>query len=280
MKKLLIFSYFITIGILASGQLISVMTYNIRYDNSEDKTNSWQERRELLSSQIKFHHPDIVGLQEVLYSQLSYLDSIIVDYSFVGVGKDDGQTKGEYNPIFYDANIFNVVESGTFWLSETPDTVSKGWDAELNRICTYARLHHRSQDIDFWVFNTHLDHMGEQARFMSVELITSKIDSLNKVLYLPVIVMGDFNTSFEPNSPPFILAQLSDSRQLSRQAPFGPVGTLNGFNFEQPVTQRIDYIFVSQQINVLKYGVLSDSQAGKFPSDHFPVFIEFELPGF
>jgi len=278
--KQILFS-FVLLGIssIISAQSITVMTYNIRYDNSGDSTNSWQNRRVFVGEQIRFYHPDIIGMQEVLNNQLSFLDSVNSFYRFVGVARDDGQILGEYNPIFYDANKFNMVESGTFWLSETPDTISRGWDAALNRICTFALLHHRSYDLDFWVFNTHFDHVGEEARIYSADLITQTIDSLNMERDLPVILMGDFNTiDYSEGYTPFMNARLSDARLASRQQPtYGPEGTFNNFEILKPATQRIDYIFVNDQIRVLKYGVLTDSQEGKFPSDHFPVLIKVEL---
>jgi endonuclease/exonuclease/phosphatase family metal-dependent hydrolase len=255
------------------------MTYNIRYDNPQDSSNSWQKRRVFVGEQIKFYHPDIVGMQEVLKNQLIYLDSVNSEYRFVGVGRDNGKDQGEYNPILYDGNKFNLTESGTFWLSETPDTVSIGWDAALPRICTYALLHHRSYDLDIWVFNTHFDHVGEEARIYSADLITQFIDSLNMDLNLPVILMGDFNTTdYSEGYTPFMNVRLSDARLMSRQQPtYGPEGTFNNFEILKPTTQRIDYIFISENIRVIKYGVLTDSKAGKFPSDHFPVLVELEL---
>lgn len=260
------------------SQVISVMTYNIRYDNPEDSLNSWFNRKALLSSQIKFNHPDIVGVQEALNHQLSFVDSVINDYNFVGVGRNDGESQGEYNAIFYDVDKFDLLEQGTFWLSDTPDSVSVGWDAALPRICTYVLLHHHSLDQDIWVFNTHFDHIGEKARANSAQLIVRKIDALNDKRDFPVILMGDFNTSFDQvEYGSIITSRLADSKESSLQPAYGPTGTFNAFDFKNLVTKRIDYIFVSEQIAVLKYGVLTASQEGKFPSDHFPVFVELEL---
>lgn len=260
------------------SQSFSAMTYNIRYDNPEDSANSWSNRKALLSSQINFYHPDIVGVQEALDHQLSYVDSVINDYNFVGVGRKNGDTKGEYTAIFYDVNKFDLLNQGTFWLSETPDSVSVGWDAVLPRICTYALLHHRSFDQDIWIFNTHFDHIGEEARANSAQLIMQKIETLNNKSDFPVILMGDFNTSFdEVEYGSIITSRLADSKESSLQPAYGPTGTFNAFDFKNLVTKRIDYIFVSKQIDVLKYGVLTDSQEGRFPSDHFPVYIEFKL---
>ena len=263
---------------MVNSQNLSVMTYNIRYDNPEDSANSWSNRKELLSSQIYFYHPDIVGVQEALDHQLNYIDSVLSDYDFVGVGRNDGKTKGEYNAIFYDTNKFDILKQGTFWLSETPDSISVGWDAALPRICTYALLHHRTIDQNIWVFNTHFDHIGEEARANSAQLIMQKTNSLNYKRDIPIILMGDFNTSFnEGENNPFIEAGLADSRNVSLITPFGPIGTFNAFEFSNQATKRIDYIFVSKQIAVLKYGVLTASQKGRFYSDHFPVYIEIEL---
>lgn len=278
MKQFFFLLSILCIAPLVSGQRISVMTYNIRYDNPEDSANSWSNRKALLSSQINFYHPDIVGVQEALDHQLSFLDSILNDYSYIGVGRKDGKTKGEYNAIFYDDNKFELLEQGTLWLSDTPDSISVGWDAALPRICTYALLHHRSLDQDIWVFNTHFDHIGEEARANSAQLIMRKIDALNDNRNFPVILMGDFNTSFNKvEYGSIITSRLNDSKESCLQPPYGPTGTFNGFNFESRVTNRIDYIFVGKQISVLKYAVLSTSQEGRFPSDHFPVYIEIEL---
>ena len=279
LKPLFISIVLLGISPVILSQTITAMTYNIRYDNPEDSLNSWQNRRVILGEQIRFYHPDILGMQEVLNNQLSFLDSVNSFYQVVGVGRDDGQALGEYNPILFDASIFNLVESGTFWLSETPDTVSKGWDAALPRICTYALLHHRSQDQDILVFNTHFDHVGEEARIRSADLIVQRIDSLNANRNLPVILMGDFNTTdYNEGYTPFMNARLADARIMSRQQPtYGPEGTFNNFEILKPATERIDYIFVDEQTSVLKYGVLTDSRAGIFPSDHFPVFIELRL---
>ena len=278
MKQLFIILIIWFVSTTVNGQDLSVMTYNIRYDNPEDSANSWSNRKDLLSSQIKFFHPDIAGIQEALDHQVSYIDSVINDYNYVGVGREDGQTKGEYNAIFYDSNKFDLMEQGTFWLSETPDSISVGWDAVLPRICTYALLHHRSYDQDIWVFNTHFDHIGEEARANSAQLIVQKTEFLNYNKGFPVIVMGDFNNSFNKDeNNPFIDAGLTDSRNVSLITPFGPIGTFNAFDYENPATKQIDYIFINEQINVLKYGILTDSRDGKFPSDHFPVFVELEL---
>lgn len=165
---------------------------------------------------------------------------------------------------------FRVIKQSTFWLSETPDKKSKGWDAALERICTYALFEEIATGKKLYVFNTHLDHVGEAARTNSTKLILEKIAAINTDK-LPVILTGDFNA--EPSSEAYktLTQTLNDSRTASKDKPIGPSGTFNGFKFNEPVTKLIDYIFVSKDITVLKYAVLNDSHEGRYPSDHLPV---------
>ncbi|GAA3653179.1 endonuclease/exonuclease/phosphatase family protein [Flavivirga jejuensis] len=252
------------------------MTYNIKVDHSKESDNSWDHRKDFMMGQINFYQPDVFGVQEALPNQIKYIDSTLVDYNYVGVGRDDGDTAGEYSAIFYKKETFTIVKSGTFWLSKTPEKVSMGWDAVCNRICTYSLLENKKTTKRFWVFNTHFDHVGKLARAESPKLILQKINALNTES-VPVILMGDFN--LEPETPQiqFIKKHLKDSKEISKAVPFGPSGTFNGFHFNQPVTRRIDYIFVSHSIKVNKYAVLSDSKDCKYPSDHLPVYIEIQL---
>ncbi|WP_368384765.1 endonuclease/exonuclease/phosphatase family protein [Polaribacter sp. NJDZ03] len=201
----------------------------------------------------------------------------MVGYSYVGVGRDDGKTKGEYSAIFYQKEKFNVLNKGTFWLSETPNKISVGWDASMERICTFALLINKSNNDQFWVFNTHFDHIGNIARVKSAKLIIDKIAEFNTD-NLPVLVMGDFN--LKPETAPIQLLSnaFNDAKIASESQPFGPIGTFNAFDFNKPVVDRIDYIFTSkEQVKVLEYATLSDSKDGKFPSDHLPVVIKYTL---
>lgn len=251
-----------------------IMTYNIRYDNPNDGENQWSKRKEFLSNQVRFFQPDIFGIQEGLYNQVTYLDSVFVDYNYIGVGRDDGKTKGEFSAIFYNSKKFKVIENSTFWLSETPNKISVGWDAAMERICTYGLFQNINTKQQFFVFNTHFDHIGTEARLKSVELILQKMQEINPKK-LPVIVMGDFNLTTENEPIQFLSKVLNDSKKVSKNTPFGPTGTFNGFKFNEPVNDRIDYIFTSKNnITVKKYAVLSDSKSGKYPSDHLPVLIE------
>ncbi len=174
-----------------------VMTYNIRYDNPDDGEDNWHKRKKELVKQIKECAPDILGTQEVLVHQLGYLDSMLPNYHYVGVGREDGKTNGEYAALFYDNNQWNCLKKDTFWLSETPDTVSVGWDAALERICTYALLENRKTKQKVWAMNTHFDHMGIKARENSAKLLLRKVENLRKGKNAPAILMGDFNLTPE-----------------------------------------------------------------------------------
>ncbi len=262
---------------LLSQETIRLMTYNIKLDYPKEGENSWNNRKDWMLGQIQFYAPDIFGVQEAMPNQMTYMDSTLTSYSFVGVGRDDGENEGEFSAIFYNVNKFKILESATFWLSQTPDKVSMGWDAVCNRVCTYALFEDLESKKQFWVFNTHFDHVGKEARKNSVALILEKIKHLNSK-NRPLVLMGDFN--LEPETEPIqtIKTLLNDSKEVSVIKPFGPSGTFNNFEFDKPVTRRIDFIFVSKNnIRVNKYAILSDSKDLKYPSDHLPVFVEIEL---
>jgi len=248
------------------------MTYNIKLDYPKDGDTSWTARKGFFIDQLKFYEPDILGVQEALPNQMTYMDSLLVEYNFVGVGRDDGKNEGEYSAIFYKSNQFEVLESATFWLSETPEKPSLGWDAAYNRICTYALFKNLQTNKIFWVFNTHFDHVGAEARKQSAILIMAKIKELN-IENVPVILMGDFNMDDTHESITFISKSLNDSKTVANNT-FGPSGTFNNFEFHKPVTRRIDFIFLSENITVNKYAVLSDSIDCHYPSDHLPVFVD------
>lgn len=250
------------------------MTYNIRYDNPNDGENRWDMRKDWLANQVRFVGPDVMGIQEGLNHQVNFLDENLTDYKYVGIGRDDGKNKGEYSAIFYNFNKLTLVDQNTFWLSETPEKISVGWDASMERICTYALFEDKSTKAQFWVFNAHFDHIGNTARAESIDLILQKIKDLNSQS-LPVFLMGDLNLA--PDSEPIqkLSTQMKDSFHNSKNPAFGPIGTFNGFKHDRIVTRRIDYIFTgSNGIEVNKYGVLTDSKDLKYPSDHLPVVIE------
>lgn len=259
--------------ILANGQEVSLMTYNIRLDVASDGENSWPNRKEMLLSQLNYFEPDIFGIQEGMPHQVNYINKELQSYNFVGQGRDGGE-KGEYAALFYNSTKFKLKESGTFWLSESPEIVSKGWDAAYPRVCTYGLFKNKKSGKWFWVFNTHLDHVGEIAREKSVTLILNKINELSQK-NIPVIVMGDFN--LEPESEPILIMnkEMNDCKEVALEKLISSEGTFNSFQYNKIFTIRIDYIFVSKsdKIKVEKYAVLNNSKDLKYASDHFPVYV-------
>ncbi len=271
MKHILILTCLLTM-LSSKAQEVSFMTYNIKLDYPKEGDNNWQKRKPMLLGQLLFYEPDILGVQEAMPNQMKDIDSLLINYNFIGVGRDDGKDKGEYSAIFYNQNKIEVLTSSTFWLSQTPNEVSMGWDANYNRVCTYGLFQDKLNGEKFWVFNTHFDHEGIIAQAESAKLIIKKVKEINVEDY-PVVLMGDFNMEETNKSIQLINNYLHDSKSISKSTPFGPSGTFNGFNFNQPVVKRIDYIFLSSEIEVDKYAILSDSKGCKYPSDHLPVYI-------
>jgi len=276
-KSVFIFAVFMFIMLNINGQM-NVITYNIRLNTPGDGENAWPHRKADVANLLKFHKADIFCLQEALHEQVTYIDNVFPGFSFVGVGRDDGKTAGEYSPVFFNSLRFKLQESGHFWLSETPDVPGRGWDAACTRICTWAKLKDLSSGKVFMVFNTHFDHIGVEARRHSAQLIIDKIEELSGDL--PVILCGDFN--LPPDSDPVqtLSAKFSDAFRVTELPPHGEVGTWAGFSYDDEKGDRIDYIFVSDNIRVLRYAALTDSRDRKFFSDHLPVLAEVKLPGF
>ena len=255
------------------AQTLDLMTFNLRYSTPKDGLNSWDNRKDFVADLLLHYRPAVFGVQEALHSQMSYLDEALTDYTYVGVGRDDGKQKGEYSGIFYLESDFKRLSSGTFWLSETPNQISVGWDAALERICTYVQLESEANGTRFWVFNTHFDHRGPEARKQSARLILQKIEELNGEK-LPVVLMGDLNLVPEEEAIVFISGKLADSWHHTQTPAYGPVGTFNGFDMQHPLDRRIDYIFVSSaDIEVLKYRAIIDHRDQRYPSDHIPVMV-------
>ena len=271
--KSLLLIFFAVLTVSTQAVDLKVMTYNIRVNVPSDGKNAWPMRKRNVAELIRFHAPDIFGLQESLLGQVNDLAEQLPGYDWVGVGRDDGINRGEYSPIFYNSQRFQLKQQGWFWLSETPDVPGVGWDAAFPRICTYVLLEEYGTHKNFWVFNTHFDHIGVKAREESARLILKKIQELNDDR-LPVILTGDFNVTPEEAPVAVILRKMRDSREESEAAPYGPEGTFNDFDFNSPLEKRIDYIFVTRKVDVRKYAVLSDSKNQHYPSDHLPVFAE------
>lgn len=251
------------------SQPINVMTYNIRYSTEKDGENAWSKRKDKVKALVKFHDADILCTQEALAEQYDFILENS-DFEAVGAGRDDGKRKGEFSPIYYNKNRFSKKDGGMFWLSQTPDVPSKGWDAMFNRVCTWIRLYDKLNKKEFLVFNTHYDHVGVQARIESAKLIKQKIQEIAP--NLPVVYTGDLNVTPETEAIATIKSFLNDSKEVSIEPPYGPEGTFNGFKFNSPLKDRIDYIFVNKGFKVQKYAVLTDSKDQRYFSDHLPVF--------
>ncbi|MDG1571565.1 endonuclease/exonuclease/phosphatase family protein [Robiginitalea sp. M366] len=262
---------------IASAQDLSVMTYNIRYDTSADGPNAWKFRKDFLIRQVAYHAPDVLGIQEGLAHQVEAMDAGLPQYTRFGRGRDSLPTAGEFSAVFYREDHLELEESGTFWLSETPEAPSRGWDAALNRICTYGRFRHRESGRRFYLFNTHFDHKGEVARARSVALLLERMAAVQTQGY-PVVLTGDLN--LEPDSDPILLlsGKMQDAHAAAADRAYGLPGTFNGFDCESPVTRRIDYIFVSPgDFEVVRHGILSATREKGFPSDHFPVLADLRF---
>lgn len=286
------------------AQALKVGSYNIRYDNEGDRQhgNGWPQRLPVISSIIHYVDFDVFGAQEVLQHQLFQLDSLIGNtYAHVGVGRDDGFTKGEYAPIFYKKEKFTALDNGVFWLSETPDKPSTGWDAALPRICTWIHIEDKISGKRFWYFNLHMDHVGQKARAESCTLVLKKIKQMVKADEVAVLT-GDFNV--DQHNPMYQIlagsAVLQDSYTAAASR-YAWNGTFNAFDANLYTDSRIDHVFVTKNVVVKKYAVLTDSyrspgvtgkeiKKGDFPkelsfkdyiirmpSDHFPVVVDLQL---
>jgi endonuclease/exonuclease/phosphatase family metal-dependent hydrolase len=262
-------------GVSAQNNL-HVMSFNIRLNTSADSLNAWPYRKDKVASQILFHQAQIVGVQEALHEQMIDLKGLLPSYKYAGVGRDDGKMKGEYSAIFYDTLRLQLLRTETFWLSEQPQVPgSKSWDAAITRIVTWAQFFDRKLKKRFFVFNTHFDHMGQEARKQSAMLLLQKIKDIAGSQ--PVMITGDFNS--KPQDDPIrILTDsassyyLVDTKKISVQPHYGPDGTFTAFGPKEIDDDPIDFIFIRNGIKVLQHATLSQTWKGRFSSDHFPVF--------
>ncbi len=271
---------FVCAGLLSSCASVSrrpvdylnIATYNLRYDTRNDGINAWGNRKDNVNALIRYHDFDIFGTQEGLRHQLDDI-ARLKEYRYTGGGRDDGKKAGEHSAIFYKKDRFRLLDSGDFWLRETPDTPGKGWDATCcNRIVSWGKFRDALTKKVFFVFNAHFDHQGVVARRESGKLLVEKIRLIAGEL--PVVLTGDFNSTPETEQIYTIGTLLKDSRSVSKMPPYGPEGTFNSFNWDAPLDNRIDYVFVSGHFDVLKYGVLTDALHRRYPSDHQPVAVQ------
>lgn len=252
-------------------QELSVMSFNIRYDNPEDGENRWDMRRSACAKVLDEAFPDVVGFQEVLHHQLEQLQSDMPEYDWVGVGRDDGERAGEYAPIFYKSAQYELLDKGNFWLSETPNEVSKGWDAAAIRIVTWAKLRSVASGRELFVFNTHFDHKGKKAREMSAKLVVDKVSEIAGEGALTFLT-GDLNArlsdpAFEP-----LRASFHDARNAPET---DDTRTFNAFGRAIGLfVGRIDFVLY-KNAEVKRFETMNQNFGVRFVSDHYPVFAEF-----
>ena len=304
-KKLLLSLLFAAFAVSQLSAQMLVGSYNIRLKVSSDsvKGNVWGKRCQVMCDQLNFMSPDIFGTQEVLHVQLLDMLDRLDGYDYIGVGRDDGNTGGEYAAIFYKTDRLRLLDYGNFWLNETPDRPGLGWDAACIRICTWGKFASQTATDDeaFYFFNLHMDHVGVVARREAAKLIVSKVREIAQGA--PVIVTGDFNV--DQNDEIYSIfsqsALLKDSYLASRIR-FAENGTFNSFDTDLYTDSRIDHIFVSPSINVDAYGILTNSYwtpdndsselmkghdapqeidfsryVRRQPSDHYPVFVRINF---
>src|SRR5690606_11487488 len=256
------------------SQALHVATFNIRMKTQSDTGNLWENRHKAVTDLIKYHEFEIFGVQEAFKEQLNDMSQGLPDFKYVGVERDDGAEKGEHSAIFYNTKRFKQIDSGTFWLSDT-DTQkpNKGWDAALPRICTWGIFIDNSNGKKFIFMNTHFDHVGKIARKESAKLILAKAKEFAKDL--PLILTGDFNV-LETDEAYYTLSKsevVQDVHDLA-EIVYEPNSTFNSFGRSIKESGRIDHIFITKPFSVKKYGILTDTYMGKYPSDHFPVAAE------
>lgn len=303
MKRFLSLAAFVAAAVCACAQSLNVASYNVRLLTDADykSGNGWSQRVDCLCDVIRFSDFDIFGAQEVKYEQLSDMLYRLQDYDYVGVGRDDGAQGGEYSPVFYKKERFTLLDSGTFWLSETPDKVSKGWDARHKRVCSWGYFKDKVSRKKFWFFNLHMDHIGIVARRESAKLVVARIAEMCGK-NASVVLTGDFNVA-QDNEIYCIFADcgfLKDSYEVA-EFRFAPTGTFNSFKPQNFTTRRIDHVWVSDNARVDRYGVLTyhfwnresgensrlndapkeikaEKRTVRLPSDHYPVnvFLSFK----
>lgn len=254
---------------------LTVMSFNLRYGTANDGENSWPNRDHLVIRVFRDRDAQIVGVQEALAFQLNEITAEFPHYAVIGVGRDDGKTKGEYAAILYDTRRFAVDTSGTFWLSDTPEIVaSTSWGNSITRICTWARLIDRDSGQALYVYNAHYDHRSQESREKSSALILQQIAS--RVHDDPLVLMGDFNAG-ESN---LAITSINDSELIHAYRALHPdettVGTFNSFDGASD-GEMIDHIFVSPGLKIIAADIDRTNHNARYPSDHFPVWASFKL---
>lgn len=257
-----------------------IMTYNLRYDNDGDGRNAWPHRTDAVASMIRFHRPDVLGTQEGLPHMLDALDARLDGYAWIGTGREAGD--GEHCAIFYRPDRIDVRASDTFWLSESPDVPgSRSWGTAHPRIVTWAHLHHTQTGAAFYLFNTHFDYVGDHVRTPSAHLLQRRLPTIAGES--PAVLVGDFNA--RPDSEPYRVLtgaaaggrRLRDAIDVSDAPHHGPHATFNAFHPAVHPGERIDYVFVTDGVDVHRHATLSDRWDDRFPSDHCPVVADVSI---
>jgi endonuclease/exonuclease/phosphatase family metal-dependent hydrolase len=283
MKLLTAFCLLFSIAIHSNAQknnsaTLRIMTYNIRTSAAADSSNAWEFRKDNVAGQIRYHHPDLLGVQEAREEQLKDLQQRLPEYAWYGVGRDESSKSNEYSAIFYLKSRIKVLSSGTFWLSEDPaKPASKSWDSALPRICSWIKVTDLQTGKTFYHFNTHFDHKGPIARANGSSIILKKISEIAG--NSQIVLTGDFNTTAQQDPYKIIVANgtLKDAQFISQTPHYGPTGTMSGFWVDKPLKNKIDFIFVSNGISVLQHAVLTDQQNNRYNSDHLAVLAEIKI---
>ena len=278
LTPILLLVFFSEISFAQIDKPVRVMSYNVRYKNTIDSINGWEFRKDNVAALIKYHKADVVGLQESNNEQTQDLEERLQGYGWYGVPRMSGPN-GELTPIFYRKDRFALLDSGTFWYSETPDVPeSKSWDAMYPRIASWVKLRDLVSGREFFFFNTHFDHRGEAARQKSGEIIRQKIMDISGSQ--PAILTGDFNTMEGSEAYENIVQEstLRDAFHITESPHYGPVNTSSGFAVSpKPIRAKIDYIFVNEKVRVLGHATITDQQEGRYYSDHLPVLAEVKM---
>jgi endonuclease/exonuclease/phosphatase family metal-dependent hydrolase len=255
---------------VAMAQEIKVITYNIRLDVASDGVNQWGKRIGSIKSLLEKSNPDILCIQEGLFNQMNDLQNMLPDYFYVGVGREDGDKKGEFSAIFFRKNKFDLISSNTFWLSPTPEIPgSKGWDAAITRICSYGQVKIKSSGKSLFVFNTHFDHIGVKARKASAKLIIQKVAEIAKDE--AVILTGDLNS--DPSTKAFKTIVKNRVHPLKESFVKSDKRdcTFSGFEVASTKCKHIDFIFYDRIFEQRNYQIITDNNGLYYPSDHMPV---------
>lgn len=267
----LLFQFYLT-----QAQTIVTATFNVRLETTSDQGNLWADRKSYVANLIRFHGFDVFGTQEGFKNQLDDIQAQLPEYARYGIGRDDGMAKGEHSAIFYKKDRFELLKSGDFWLSETPEKPGFGWDAKINRICSWVQLKEKKSGRKFYCFNVHYDHQGMVARRESSKLLLAKIKLIAGDA--PVILTGDFNGNHSTEWYRLIAESgIVHDTYKEVKYPYVNNGTFQNFGRNYTAADIIDHIFITRHFSVKRWGVLTDSYNGKFPSDHFPVLAELQL---